>query len=372
MAASLPQGASSSDRLHEATAFLQQYDQETKRVPRGRMHDVIRAIGEHGTYEMTYEELVWAGKLAWRNSTRCNGRRFWRGLAVEDCRHLTTEEDIFEACVQHLRKATNKGKLRPMLTVFAQKRDGEPGIRIWNSQLVRFAGYLQSDGTIIGDPINVELTKRAIELGWKGKGGRFDLLPLIIQMPNRPPKMFEVPEDAVVMVPITHPDLPWFEELELKWHALPAIADMAMDAGGLLHTAVPFSGWYMDNEIGSRNFGDTDRYNLLPIIADKLGMSTRSDRTLWKDRALLELNVAVIHSFRQAGATLVDHHTASVEFMRFASQEEQLGRVPRADWSWIVPPMSGSSCPVFHREYVNEEVKPNFWYQKPVWEELDE
>lgn len=367
MTGTLSPATSSNDRRQEAIAFLQQYDQETKRVPRGRMHDVLRAIDDHGTYEMTFDELVMAGKLAWRNSTRCNGRRFWRGLAVADMRHLTTEADIFEACVDHLRKATNKGKLRPMMTVFAQKQDDQPGIRIWNSQLVRYAGYRQADGAVLGDPINIALTETAQALGWKGKGTPFDILPLIIQLPGREPKMFEIPADAIDIVRITHPDLPWFEQLGLEWHALPAIADMCLDAGGLLYTAVPFSGWYMDNEIGSRNFGDETRYNMLPVIADKMGLSTKSDRTLWKDRALLELNTAVLHSFKQAGVTLVDHHTASIEFMRFVDQEEQLGRVPRADWSWVVPPMSGAACPVFHREFVNEEIKPNFWYQQPAW-----
>ena len=31
--------------------------------------------------------------------------------------------------------------------------------RVWNSQLVRYAGYKQADGTIIGDPANVEFTE---------------------------------------------------------------------------------------------------------------------------------------------------------------------------------------------------------------------
>ena len=354
------------NRLEEAVEFLSQYDEETKRVPRGRIHDVIRSIRETGTYEMTYDELVMAGKLAWRNSNRCNGRRFWRGLAVNDCRDATTEAEIFEGCVQHLRQATNNGKLRPMLTVFAQRQDNQPGIRIWNSQLVRYAGYVQADGKVIGDPVNAELTKNALKLGWQGAGTRFDVLPLIIQLPDREPRMFDIPDDAVDRVRITHPDLAWFEDLGLEWHSLPAITDMVLDAGGLTYTAAPFSGWYMDTEIGSRNFGDVDRYNMMPIIADKLGLDTKHDRSLWKDRVLLELNRAVIYSYRKAGVTLVDHHTASVEFMRFAAQEEQLGRVPHADWSWVVPPMSGAACPVFHRDFDNQIVKPNFYYREPV------
>ena len=51
--------------------------------------------------------------------------------------------------------------------MFPAKRDGEPGIRIWNSQLIRFAGYLQDDGSVIGDPGNVRLTQEAIRLYWR-------------------------------------------------------------------------------------------------------------------------------------------------------------------------------------------------------------
>ena len=30
--------------------------------------------------------------------------------------------------------------------------------RVWNSQLIRYAGYKQINGTIIGDPANVDFT----------------------------------------------------------------------------------------------------------------------------------------------------------------------------------------------------------------------
>lgn len=367
-----PYGPPPYDRTQEAIAFLAKYDQETKRVPRGRMHDVIRAIRDTGTYQQTVDELTMSAKMAWRNSTRCNGRRIWRGLVVNDCRHLTSAEGVFEACVDHIVKATNRGKLLPMISVFAQRQDGQPGIRIWNSQLIRFAGYPESEGRVIGDPANLELTQQAMELGWKGKGGSFDVLPLIIQMPNQEPRVFEIPEETVVLVPIVHPDLSWFEELGLKWHGLPAVADMALDGGGVTYTAAPFSGWYMDNEIGSRNFADTDRYNMMPAIAEKLGLDTKHDRTLWKDRVLLELNRAVNYSFRTAGVTMVDHHTVSGQFMKFLDQEEKLGRVPLAEWSWVVPPMSSASCPSYHRTYVNEEIRPNYYYQPAAWKTEEE
>ena len=37
--------------------------------------------------------------------------------------------------------------------------------RVWNSQLIRYAGYKQSDGSIIGDPVNVEFTEVGVYSG---------------------------------------------------------------------------------------------------------------------------------------------------------------------------------------------------------------
>ena len=31
--------------------------------------------------------------------------------------------------------------------------------RVWNSQLIKYAGYKQEDGSTIGDPANVEMTE---------------------------------------------------------------------------------------------------------------------------------------------------------------------------------------------------------------------
>ena len=54
----------------------------------------------------------------------------------------------------------------------------------------------------------------------------------------------------------------------------------------------------MGAEIGARNFSDIDRYNMLPIIAEKIGLDCSETMTLWKDLALVELNVAVLHSYK--------------------------------------------------------------------------
>ncbi|MFL6233303.1 MAG: nitric oxide synthase oxygenase [Thermoanaerobaculia bacterium] len=356
--------------LQEAGEYLDLLQREEV-IPSaaGRRREIEEEIASRGTYRQTFAELEHGARTAWRNSTRCVGRKYWPSLAVRDCRHLEAPEEIFTALVEHLRLSTNGGSIRPMITVFAPEEPGRPGIRIWNEQLIRYAGYRRPDGSILGDPRQEELTRIARRLGWTGdEGTPFDLLPLILQMPDGGLHLFELPRDAVLEVEIVHPDHPWLAGLGLRWHALPAISGMLLDAGGIRYPAAPFSGWYMLTEVAARNFSDESRYNLLPEIAARLGLDTRREESLWRDRALLELNVAVIHSFRQAGVKMIDHHTASRHFVEFEEKERRQGRPAYADWAWIVPPLSGSATPLFHRPYENVELKPNFFYQPVPWQ----
>jgi nitric-oxide synthase len=335
--------------------------------PEFRLRQIKAEIDCKGTYWQTTTELEYGAKMAWRNSNRCIGRLFWKSLKVRDLRHINGEQDISEAIVEHLHLANNQGKIRPYISIFrAEQPLLGKSIRLWNSKIVHYAGYEQN-GKVIGDPAEIEFTKICQDLGWQGSGSAFDVLPLVIQVNEQKPKLFEIPRKAVLEVALTHPEYAWFAHLDLKWYAVPLIADMVLEIGGLHYTCAPFNGWYMLTEIASRNLGDTQRYNLLPIIAEKLKLDTRSNQHLWKDRAMLELNIAVLHSFKSAGVSLVDHHTAAEQFIRFTEQEEQEGRTVQADWAWIVPPMSGSSMTVFHKEWDNEVLTPNYFYNTPVW-----
>ncbi len=94
-----------------------------------------------------------------------------------------------------------------------------------------------------------------------------------------------------------------------------------------------------------------------------MGLDTRTDRTLWKDRAIVELNVAVLSSFAKEGVRIVDHHTASRQFLAHHQHEQSAGRPLAADWGWIVPPISASTTPVFHVPYKDGIQTPNFFYQ---------
>ncbi len=99
-----------------------------------------------------------------------------------------------------------------------------------------------------------------------------------------------------------------------------------------------------------------------------MGLDTSWESTLWRDRALVELNIAVLHSFKKAKVSIVDHHTAAAQFRRFEERETEEGRKVTGDWAWLIPPVSPATTHVFHKEYDNEVVKPNYFYQERPYE----
>jgi nitric-oxide synthase, bacterial len=354
--------------LVSAERFITLFHSENRAGPPDRrLQHVRREIETAGTYRHTPAELAFGARVAWRNSSRCIGRLYWRSLQVRDRREVTAAPDIAAESIAHLREATNGGRIRPVITVFAPDRPDRPGPRIFNSQLVRYAGYQTANGAVIGDPANAGVTRLARDLGWPGgePAGRFDLLPLLVQEAGAHVTLHDLPADAVLEVTIGHPEFGWFADLGLRWHAVPVISDMYLDIGGVHYPAAPFNGWYMCTEIGSRDLGDADRYHQLPVIARHMGLSTASDRTLWKDKAMTELNLAVLHSFSTAGVTIADHHTESARFLQHMEREERQGRACPADWTWIVPPAASSATPVFHRYYQDFNQAPNF-YRHPA------
>lgn len=328
-----------------------------------RLMEVRNSIEQTSTYELLDFELDYGTKVAWRNSNKCIGRLFWKSMEVLDCRDLSTKEEVFNALLNHISYATNSGNIKSTITVFNPEKD----IRVWNPQLLGFAGYKHEDGTVVGDPKNIDFTNECIRLGWKPKGGDFDLLPLVIKIGNAKPVFKEIPEQDVLFVSIKHPSIKGFEDLGVRWYSTPIISNMILEVGGIEFKAAPFNGWYMGTEIGARNLSDEDRYDLLPKVASLMGLDIRDKNSLWKDRALVELNQAVLYSYRQAGVKIIDHHSASKQFMQFMRQEAKEGRDVTADWSWIVPPTAGSTMKVFHTEMEDKVISPNYFYQEDPW-----
>lgn len=156
--------------LQEATDYLILFAREQNLSAEDleqRLNQIYQEYEETGTYWQLTEELAYGAKVAWRNSVNCIGRIGWQSLTVRDLRHLTTAEDIFAAIVEHIELATNQGKIRPTISIFAPQKPGKEGIRIWNPLLIRYAGYRQPDGRVIGDPDKVELTEICQSMGWR-------------------------------------------------------------------------------------------------------------------------------------------------------------------------------------------------------------
>ncbi|XP_053560576.1 nitric oxide synthase, inducible isoform X2 [Bombina bombina] len=365
------QPISMDELLPQAIEFINQYynsfkepqiDNHLKRV-----EAVTKEIELTGTYQLTLEELIFASKQAWRNAPRCIGRIQWSNLQVFDGRNCKTAKEMFDFICRHIKYSSNGGNIRSAITIFPQRTDGKHDFRVWNSQLVRYAGFEMQDGSIRGDPASVEFTELCIQLGWKPKYGRFEILPIVLQANGQDPEVFEIPSELIPEVPLEHPTYEWFKEMNLRWYTLPAVANMLLEAGGIEFTACPFNGWYMGTEIGVRDFCDVQRYNVLEEVGKRLGLETHKLASLWKDKAVIEINVAVLYSFQKHNVTIMDHHSAAESFMKHMQNEYKLRGGCPADWVWIVPPISGSITPVFHQEMLNYILSPFYYYQVDAW-----
>ncbi|MEY2726855.1 MAG: hypothetical protein RLZZ458_2722 [Planctomycetota bacterium] len=354
----------------QATQFLKEYDAECP----GRCNlsertaEVLEELDRTGVWQKTPEELGFAARIAWRNAERCVGRLYWKGLHLRDCRQLTNPDDIAAALFEHLRFAWNGGDLRPAITVFSPGNRDLPGPRIWNPQLLRYAGVKLRSGRQLGDPAQNAVTERIRRLGWEPPGTDFDLLPLVIETAEHGPRLYEIPADCRFEVPLTHPQHGWLQQRGLKWYAIPAVSDMALDAGGVMYRFAPFNGWYLNTEIAARNLTDANRYNLLPELAERLGLDISSERTLWRDRTMLMLHEAVLHSYDTAGVKMADHHAVCHEFLEFCRNEQTAGREPAGKWMWLVPPFSSSATVLYQEPFRDQAFKPAYRLQKPVWE----
>jgi len=364
-------------KLVQAEDFLSDYYKDAENhVPPAmsleqRLPAVTKQLKDVGYYDLTADELEWGARTAWRNAPRCPARVVWKKLTVFDCRKDTTTDGMFAAICRHLEVSLNMGNIQPAITIFRERRPGLKDIRVWNNLVVSFAGYEQEDGSYIGDPTGVDLTKIAEGLGWRGAGGRFDLLPWILSGEDGEPKLYDIPQKYIDNLPLTvdikHPTIKAIGEMGLKWFTLPGVASMMAEIGGVQFPAAPFAGWYQETEISGRDLLDTQRYNLLEPLGEAMQLDMSSNTTLWKDTVALELNKAVLDSYKNAQVSIVDHYTQADQFMEhMAAEYKTRGGCP-ADWVWIVPPQSGSLVPTYHQEMLRYNLSPSFEYQEKPW-----
>lgn len=355
------------ERIEEATAFVERHHRERGPTPgrtcRERQAEVASELRRHGTYRHTPEELAFGAQVAWRNHALCIGRALWSSLKVVDLREVTDPDEIAARVFDHMRMADKDGKVQSVISIFAPARPGALPCFIENEQILQYAGHIDKSD-VVGDRRNVELTRIARSLGWSpdGEPGPFDLLPLVVRDTHGTRRLYDIPPDCAREVRLHHPEHPAFDRLGLRWYAVPCVSSMILTIGGVEYPCAPFSGFYMASEIASRNFADSNRYDLLEIAARSFGFETRSAHDpFWKDRTLTELNRAVLLSYRAAGVTIVDHHAASEQYMAFDRRERAAGRPPSGDWSWVVPPQASAACPVFHLPMQDLGAVPNFY-----------
>ncbi|MEE9396460.1 MAG: nitric oxide synthase oxygenase [Methylococcales bacterium] len=350
----------------EARAFIEQFHRENDLSPqtaKERIREALNDLKKHGYYQHTSDELAFGARVAWRNHARCIGRLHWRSLRVIDCRLITHKDDIAERLVDHISLAQGDGNIQSTISIFAPVLANQLPAFIESRQLIQYAGYARPGQPVLGDPITLETTRTLASLGWKppSKPSHFDLLPILLRDANGQRQYFELPANLVKQVHLEHPSEPAINALKLQWYVLPCVSSMILTIGGIDYPCAPFNGYYMGTEIASRNLADERRYNLLPTIAQAINNSSSESPVLWKDRALTILNEAVLYSFRRAGIRVVDHHTASNQYMDFHRIEQAHGRQAAGDWSWLVPPQSSSACPVFHLKMENRTEVPNFY-----------
>lgn len=352
--------------LDEARDWLETFHREDRPDGGGlepRWAEIKQAVAETGTYVQTFAELEWGTRVAWRQAVRCIGRARWQSLVVRDARTARTIRQVARELAGHLQFATNGGRIRNTITVLPADDASGPLARVSNDQLIRYAGYRTPDGRVVGDPAQVDFTDELVRGGWTPPRDRshFDLLPWLVWTREDGHHLVPVPHEAVLEVPIRHPYYPWFERLGLRWHAVPVISAMQLRLGGLRYSCAPFSGWYVVDEIATRNLGDPERYDQLPVVASWMGLDTTSTDNFWQVRAAVELNTAVLFSFRQAGVRIEEPKAESDLFAEFARREEAAGRPVHADWSWINGHLGSVYGAAWHRYYADGEPNPNFW-----------
>lgn len=358
--------------LKKAKQFLEIIANEQAWEPEDKMRrwaEIQEEVNATGTYTHTYEEIAYGAQLAWRNASKCIGRIQWNNMVVRDRRQIADPDEMFRELEEHLKLATNGGNIQITMTVFRPRQPKERwGPRIWNPQLIRYAAYEQPDGSVMGDRANYELTKAIIKLGWQPPEPRtpYDILPLAIEVPGMEPKLYEWNKDDVLEVEIEHPTIPEFKSLGFRWYAVPAISNFSVHIGGINYGCIPFNGWYMGTEV-ARDFLEDWRYDKMEAIAQVLQLDTSSEQTLWRDRVALELNVAVLYSFQKAKVTMVDHQSASRQFLAHDLREKKAGRECPGDWGWVVPPAGGSACPVWHHQMRDFYLEPAYHHAADRW-----
>ncbi|XP_071848610.1 nitric oxide synthase, inducible-like isoform X2 [Apostichopus japonicus] len=353
--------------IREAVEFIDQFYAHLQRAGtighQTRLAEVRTNIEDKNTYTLTESELIFGARLAWRNSPSSVMRINWSNLKVFDARKVTTAREMFEALCRHLLYALNGGSIKCAVTIFPQAIEQSKQFRIWNQRLIGYAGYKEPDGHVIGDLHSVEITEICTSLGWHGDGGRYDVLPLIIQAAGGETELFELPKELVMEVNLCHAEYDSFEDLDLKCYVIPSVANQGLEIGGLVFPACPMNEIYTDSQICSLSYLRDPP--LIKEMASRFNIDAEGD-VLWTERTYMELNVAVLHSFKKQCVSIIDHHTALDEFDQFFEDEHLLRGGCPTDVK-AVRSMTSAYGREFDQHTLCYLLKPAFFEQIDPW-----
>lgn len=286
-----------------------------------------------GTPDWSEEQLKWAARVAWAHAEGCATTAHWQTVDVRDLRGITDLDVVAARIVDHLGLTVrDDGRLQPVVTVL------DPHIEILNEQLVGYAGYLQTDGSVLGDPRHLLQTSLAVQAGWPGgrrtgvRGrllpSRFDVLPLLLRPAGGPVFAYEMPLDRLPEVELAHPRFPWLAALGLRAAAIPAQTRYRLHCPDGPSYPVVVTGWSWPSETAYWNLSHPDRRDTLRAIATCLGQgglegpeTTRTDDAaivLWQaaQRMLGAMPTEVppgqphVPAHRQPGHTEPDYRPA--------------------------------------------------------------
>ena len=81
------------------------------------------------------------------------------------------------------------------------------------------------------------------------------------------------------------------------------------------------------------------------------------------DHFFTDYRAVNLHVIQADRVTIMDHHVATESFMKHFNNEMKLRNGCPGDWVWLVPPISGSTTPIFHQEILNYMLNPACYYQ---------
>jgi len=241
-------------------AFQRRLEQVLEEIRSGATVGLLRedqSLAEiGGVWIQTSRELEFGVRRAWRNSRKCIMRSHCEELTLCDLRKITSSVQMAAELIKGVQKAFNQGSIQPTVFVFPPRVANGRGPMILNHQVLQLAGYEADDGSVIGDPGSIELTKTVIDLGWEPPEvkSRWDILPLVTMAEGDRPCVAELPASLRKLVDIRHPQFAAeFEKLNLKWVSFPALTRLGFDIGGVQYTATPFIGWWVYNSFLQAN-----------------------------------------------------------------------------------------------------------------------